>query len=81
MANEGPQAKWESQGGDLSAVNLADLKKVWQASADFEAHHPGQSGISDTFLPKRLQPRGRHSVRLVSRIDVGGAKRNDARTI
>lgn len=56
MANEGPQAKWESQGGDLPAVNPADLKKVWQASADYEAHHPGQSGVSDTFYQSVCSP-------------------------
>jgi hypothetical protein len=56
MTNEAPQAKWQLQGGNLPAVNPADLKKVWQASADFEAHHPGQSGISDTFYQRVCSP-------------------------
>jgi hypothetical protein len=41
---EPPPDLWESQEGGVPTVNPADLKKVWQVSADFEASNPGQCG-------------------------------------
>jgi hypothetical protein len=57
MTNEEPQTKkWHLRGGNPPAVNPADLKKVWQASADYEAHHPGENSISDTFYQSVCGP-------------------------
>jgi hypothetical protein len=57
--NEELLSNWaESQMGDsLAAVEVTDLKKVWQVSADFKARNPGQSGsIGSTVYQSVCSP-------------------------
>jgi hypothetical protein len=54
---EAPPDLWESQEGGVPTVNPADLKKVWQVSADFKARNPGQSGsIGSTVYQSVCSP-------------------------
>jgi hypothetical protein len=39
-----PPDLWESQEGEVPAVNSSDLKKVWQLFSDFQDRNLGQCG-------------------------------------
>ena len=53
-----PPDLWESQEGDVPAVNPGDLRNVWKLFGDVEARTPGQCAAIGNSVYQRVCSRG-----------------------